>query len=244
MGDPTSDLGITWEQIAIAAICFLVLIVVLVLALRGLSGGRRKARLLRETSREPVYRPRTSSSASRSERRAERRMAPVGDDRRMEPSLMRSEPTIEDYDVDDVPPSDEVEHGYEASALEQHLAYLSETQADMARTLKALKAQVDELRKAEAQSNQRLDETEQLLSQLHAESHKAFALLETLAGQSATGAAAPDARAPRRKRRSDPSLPLDIPPAGQDAEETDEDPTVARTRQALEGLARQDRRQS
>lgn len=233
MGDPTSDIGITWEQIAIAAVCFVVLVIVLVASLRGIGRGRRKARLLRETTREPVYRPRSSVSPAR----GERRVAAAEGSSRMEPSLLRSEPTTPEISLDEESPPLEPEPvpEFDPVALEQHLAYLSETQADMARTLKALKAQVDELRKAEAESNQRLDETEQMLGQLRAESHTAFALLEKIAGQTA---AAPEARAPKRRRPADPSLPLDMPAA----EPTDEDdPSVTRAREAIEQLARQER---
>ena len=235
MGNPTSDLGITWEQIAIAAICFLVLLFVLIALLRGLGRGRRKSRLLRETTREPLYQPRSSSTV-RVDRRSDRHRPAADDRHRMEPSLVAGDQPPQESVSLEPSTTPDPEPTVDAAALEQHLAYLSETQADMARTLKALKAQVDELRKSEAQNTQRLDETEQILSQLRAESHTAFALLENIAGQASAGAK--EGRAARRTESADPVLPLDIP-AG---EQEEEDPSVTRARQAIEQLERQDQR--
>ena len=237
MGNPTSDLGITWEQIAIAAICFLVLLFVLIALLRGLGRGRRKSRLLRETTREPLYQPRSSSTV-RVDRRSDRHRPAADDRHRMEPSLVAGDQPPQESVSLEPSAAPESEAMVDAAALEQHLAYLSETQADMARTLKALKAQVDELRKSEAQNTQRLDETEQTLSQLRAESHTAFALLENIAGQASAAPDAKGGRAARRTGSADPVLPLDIP-AG---EQEEEDPSVTRARQAIEQLERQDQR--
>lgn len=236
MGDLASDALIGWENIVIAAVCFVVLVLVLALSLRGIGRGRRKARRLRETTREPAYRPRAATTL-REEHREERRLSADDDQRRMEPSLVRADEPLSETVAHEMPIDAAPTATVDATALEQHLAYLSDTQADMARTLKVLKGQIDELHKAEIQNTQRLDETEQLLGQFRAEFQTVSALLEKIAEQSA---GATERRAPRRKSSTDPVLPLDIP-AGE--QEPEEDSSLARARQAVEQLGRPDRRQ-
>lgn len=160
-----TGLGLTWEQIVIAAVCLAVLVGVTIAALRGARRGRRPTQM-RTLTLEPMSR--------RTDRFAERGRGRQGSssvsaksaepERRVEPMLSRS--TVEGRAS--APP-----RGGAFDEIESGLQELAQAYADQARTVKILKSHLDELRQTANASARRLDVLEAAVERLRSETGEA-----------------------------------------------------------------------